>query len=408
MLLLNGANVNAADDVGYTAMHLAAKHGLTEATNLLLKHGAIANFQQEKKSNDNSLSQALGELIQEPINLALDNNHAEVVELLLKHGVSPNNTYFLGKEINVLPLENARCLELLLEYGAEPDSFGRSGLTPLMKACKQEAEEAIHVLLKHGANVNLTPPKKFDQKTALYFTAINGNDKIAEMLLEKNACTKRAPNYDYSPLEMAVTRGHLELCATLIKYGASVNELDLELSSPLQVACWAQPMKNRYSITELLLRNGAEPNYNSGRYSYAGPSLCPVVEYFTSHDELYADMVKLLIKYGAVINICRSRKFSRMLDASGVLEQLYKLSNYDDIMTLLISAADRYDLNQINDTSDLSVIQKEYLLNEGRMPRTLRHLTRSLIRKYCTLPLPISVRQLPLPVLLQSYLLFEQ
>lgn len=58
-----------------------------------------------------------------------------VARLLLEHGADPNKRYFFGSEINLV--SDPEYLELLLMFGANPDSRDRAGLTPLMKAARQ-------------------------------------------------------------------------------------------------------------------------------------------------------------------------------------------------------------------------------------------------------------------------------
>lgn len=44
--------------------------------------------------------------------------------------------YFVGAEINLISPLALSYMELLLRYGADPNSKDRTGLTPLMKACR--------------------------------------------------------------------------------------------------------------------------------------------------------------------------------------------------------------------------------------------------------------------------------
>lgn len=75
-------------------------------------------------------------LCDEPLRLALRNRHVEVARILLEAGANPNKRYFFGSEINLVSPLDLECMELLLAFGAQPDTRDRAGLTPLMKATR--------------------------------------------------------------------------------------------------------------------------------------------------------------------------------------------------------------------------------------------------------------------------------
>lgn len=54
--------------------------------------------------------------------------------MLLEQGADPNKRYFLGAEISLV--SDSESLELLLNFGAHTESRDRSGMTPLMRACR--------------------------------------------------------------------------------------------------------------------------------------------------------------------------------------------------------------------------------------------------------------------------------
>lgn len=48
LLLVRGAEIDAMDDIGYTAVHLCAERGYFELLHLLIDHGAQVRFTDVK------------------------------------------------------------------------------------------------------------------------------------------------------------------------------------------------------------------------------------------------------------------------------------------------------------------------------------------------------------------------
>lgn len=84
LLLVRGADINAIDDCGYSALHLAAEHGYYDLTLMLLEMGAKVDYRQP---TDESFPRTT--LSDEPLRLALKNKHYVSICLLyfdlLKH-----------------------------------------------------------------------------------------------------------------------------------------------------------------------------------------------------------------------------------------------------------------------------------------------------------------------------------
>jgi ankyrin repeat protein len=66
-------------------------------------------------------------------------------------------------------------LEILLTFGANTESRDRSGLTPLMRACRSSAGmDAVLLLLKYGADVNAMADARNDYRTVLHYAILSG------------------------------------------------------------------------------------------------------------------------------------------------------------------------------------------------------------------------------------------
>ncbi|ENN71655.1 hypothetical protein YQE_11753, partial [Dendroctonus ponderosae] len=168
LLLTRGSDVNATDECGYSPLHLSAEHGYTEFVRLLLKSGAKVDYRPDTRDEFPKTTHC-----DEPLRLAIRNKHKDIARLLLEHGADPNKRYFFGSEINLV--SDLDFLELLLTFGANPDSRDRSGLTPLMKAVRQANNmEAVLLLLKHGADVNAIADQRHDYRTRYK----KGNSKL--------------------------------------------------------------------------------------------------------------------------------------------------------------------------------------------------------------------------------------
>lgn len=321
LLLTRGSDMNVVDDCGYSPLHLAAEHGYTELVRLLLLSGAKVDF----RPNTDELFPRTTQC-DEPLRLAIRNKHMEIARLLLEHGADPNKRYFFGAEINLVT--DLDFLELLLTFGANPDSRDRSGLTPLMKAARQpQGMESVLLLLKYGADVNATADERHDYRTVLHYAVLSGNLDIVNLLIKQGAKLNYDDAYDFgkpSPLDLAILKGDPKIVALLIRAGeyigllpfhvfaliltervagADVNCSSPIIGSPLHIAC-SDNIPNRMDILRMLLAEGADPNLKvfndvNDRRSQLRPVL---VEYLASNETPSMAVVSLLIKYGARVS----------------------------------------------------------------------------------------------------------
>lgn len=226
------ADVNVLDEAGYSPLHLAAKYGFLDIMHLLIEHGSLVNFHTAAANSIETrlLVAPYYDVMTEPLSLCLENNHIECARLLVCSGANVNQQYFLGYEINLLPYENYNALELILKHGANPDSLSRSGITPLIKACREGNIGAVVLLCRYGANVNYVT-RKFRQRNALITSIEFKRNDIVEQLLTYGGFVNRHPELANSPLEVAIRKDCLDIVQLLIgKRNSSTCNLYVSLS----------------------------------------------------------------------------------------------------------------------------------------------------------------------------------
>ncbi|KFV79003.1 Ankyrin repeat and SOCS box protein 10, partial [Struthio camelus australis] len=128
-LLQHGASVNSrTEEEDDTALHVAARHGLTDHVQLLLRYGAELEAKNEEG--------------QTPLNAACAQPHQP----------QDMERYY-------------RVCQLLVESGANINAADRDRQHPLHLACKNTNPQVVELLLARGANVNIM---NYSGNTALH------------------------------------------------------------------------------------------------------------------------------------------------------------------------------------------------------------------------------------------------
>ncbi|XP_011499217.1 PREDICTED: ankyrin-3-like isoform X2 [Ceratosolen solmsi marchali] len=442
LLLVRGADVDATDECGYSALHLAAEHGYHDLVKLLLKCGAKVDHRE-----DTSEPFPRTTLCDEPLRLALRNHHIDVARTLLEAGANPNKRYFFGSEINLVSPLDLECIELLLAFGAYPNSRDRAGLTPLMKAVRlpqkvlafekwyrdafpmiggpadvllgsdRHRDIAIHrqgegrtlelgiasvlLLLSYGANVNAMADARHDFRTVLHYAILGGDLDVITLLLKQGANLDLGSDYQKpTALDLAILKGDPAIVEMFLESGANVNATSPIIGSPLHVAC-ADNIPNRLDILNMLLERGADPNLVIR--SEEGLSLRPVLaEYVASNENPSVEVVSLLLKYGARVVIK-----TQFRDPHGILNSLQHAADKPRLLQALLDAAESFDPCMIRRSSSLTAAQKALVMQAARTPLPLIHQARLIVRKLCGTKLTKIVTRLQLPHSLHRYLLYD-
>ena len=149
-LLREGADVNAAQGDGMTALHWAAVRNDVAMARLVLYAGA----------NVASTTRLGGYT---PLHLASREGLGDAVGALLEAGSKPNGFTTTGVSAIHLAAQAGRphAIRALLEHGAEVDARDAyAGRTPLMFATARDRQEAMKILIHAGADVALATDVK--------------------------------------------------------------------------------------------------------------------------------------------------------------------------------------------------------------------------------------------------------
>ncbi len=211
-LLSSGAEVDAQDDEGSTALMFAALRGDSAMVEALLAAGA-----------DPNLKDANGE-----------------TALLLGAG--------RGVEI----------VRSLLAAGADPNLKDGEGQTALLVAAETQAE-TVRLLLESGADVH---HRDDFGVSALTIAEASGSSEIASLLRAAGATVSATER-----LHEAIRAGDQDAVRRLVAEGADVNGFDTDLyETPLMAALRHRQLE----ILSILLEAGADPSVEATGFENAG------------------------------------------------------------------------------------------------------------------------------------------
>jgi ankyrin repeat protein len=244
-LLATGADVNAAQVDGMTALHWAIYNDDAETAGLLVRSRANVN--------------ATNRYGVPPLSLACTNGNATLVRLLLDAGANANASLPGGETVlmTAAKVGSLEAVKALLARGANPNAQERRDQTALMWAAAEGHATVVRALIEAGSEVNATLASGF---TPLFFAVREGHIDVVRVLLEagvnvnetltpkanRPASTPAVINATYkpirngtSPLLLAVENGHFELAIALVDAGADPNDQRSGFT-PLHAISWVR------------------------------------------------------------------------------------------------------------------------------------------------------------------------
>ena len=227
LLLDAGARVSAANDLGVTPLWLACNNGSAAMTETLLDAGADPDaalpsgetplMTASRTGSVDAVRSLLtrgadvnakeGSHGQSALMWAVAQRHSAVVRTLLEHGAATDDRSMSYPQV----ISSSGNADLSGVYDIE-----QGGYTPLLFAARQGGLESARLLVAAGADVNDVAPMG---TSALVVAAHSGQSAVAMFLLEQGA-DPNAADAGYTALHAAVLRGDLDLVAALLAHGA--------------------------------------------------------------------------------------------------------------------------------------------------------------------------------------------
>jgi len=338
-LLKQGADVNASQGDGMTALHWAVMHGDTSLTRTLLTAGAKVTAATRLDAYT-------------PLLVAAMNGSAEEVAILLEAGASCLAATSNGATALMLAAGsgNADAVKRLLDGGADPNATERArGETALMFAAARNRAPVIAMLAARGADVRATTrvvdlskiegPRQVlnaDRQdtnrqlvgtqgglTALHFAARQGYREAADALLDAKADVNQVSAADgTSALLIATINGHFDLAMALLARGADPRLASAAGATPLYAAVnvqwiprsfYPQPtVQSQQQTTYLelmtaLLEHGADPDvrlskklwYTGYNFDLSGVAETGATPFWRAAQATDVAAMRLLVEWGA-------------------------------------------------------------------------------------------------------------
>ena len=229
-LLQAGAAVDTPGPDGTTALHWATYRDDAEMVSRLLAAGADVNRTNRYDET--------------PLSLACVNGNSGIVEDLLELGAYPN--LHAAGEPPLLTCARSGSIEtvkLLLRHGANPNvTDAWKGQTALMWAAAEDHATVVETLVAHGADANLASTAG---ETPLLFAVQLGHDDTMRTLLAADADVAVTSPAGAPLTHVAAAAGHHTLGPMLLDHGADPNALDKQGQSALHAVVEARRLKHQ-------------------------------------------------------------------------------------------------------------------------------------------------------------------
>lgn len=304
LLIERGACVQAINAEGKTALMYAVERSRHQLITLLLNSGSLIDAQS------NSGMTALM--------LSASNSNKESVDLLLEREASvdrvdnQNMTALMYAAVT----RNIDIMKVLLDAGSPVNAKSHTGETALLLLVKARIyalefrPDAIDLLLKHGASIDHVNHHGW---TALMISAFKGYHQIVRTLLEQGASIEIRTETGDTALTLAHKEDHTEVVKLLLQHS------ELKIHSPLHDGriidvtsdSWGSLLQAAKTGDEETAVRLLQTKIPIDKQTPTGETA--LLRAVWSHQ---AKIVRLLIKFGANLELVDHKKWSALMKAA--------------------------------------------------------------------------------------------
>ncbi|XP_062571972.1 putative ankyrin repeat protein RF_0381 isoform X1 [Saccostrea cucullata] len=245
-MLMLGANVCLKNKSGDSAMHIACKHGNSQAVLSFLNSNHISKNLQ----NNHGITPLMRAIFR--FLTAFKDDYLTIIKSLIEYGcdvnLSPESSKTSPLHMAAEKWDPILC-ELLINAGAHVNAKDSKNSTPLITAVSQIRLNpgVVKVLVEAGADANGV---NANGRTPLHITVSRNDDLSVVHLLKGGANPNVADNAGSTPLVIAVHENNTKIVSHLLSYGADVNYIPIEQNNIMQSS-----LEERQSILGIAVSN---------------------------------------------------------------------------------------------------------------------------------------------------------